>query len=238
MESSSLKLTFQGFLESFPLMERMKARVEREYERGEWNELDRRVWEHSYSMRDLSQWPFDAVSVFTEGESCYYLGSLKSACSLESFPDRFGHGVDVVVSCCAEELRAMTGGPTNWRLYFLSQGVKSLQFAMRDLTVRSRDDAAGVPFRVLFHCFGGINRSTGTLAAWLVIGHNYTAEEAVDAILRVRPSLRPWCDRDYVLWVLGSLEVQRQTVQTQVYALARDVQVDRVSYWMPPASVV
>jgi len=122
-------------------MNRLKARIEGAYERGEWNEVDYQVWEHKYNLRDLGQWPFDAVRV-PAGGNHYYLGSLKSACSLETFSERFGHGIDVVVSCCAEELQTMKGGPGSWRLYFQSQEVKSLQFAMRDVPVRSGADAA------------------------------------------------------------------------------------------------
>lgn len=162
----------------------------------------------------------------------------------------------------------MKGGPGSWRLYFHSQEVKSLQFAMRDVPVRSGADAAtfleearqtanawyavaaqllvcrqqaheaGAGFGVLFHCFGGINRSSGALAAWLMIAHTWTAEEAVAAILEARPSLRPWCDRDYVLWVLGSLEMQLDEVQRRVRDLARHVRVGRMTYWTPPASVL
>ena len=44
---------------------------------------------------------------------------------------------------------------------------------------------------VLFHCFGGINRSAGVLCAWLVVGYNYSAEDAVQLLLEKRLSLRP-----------------------------------------------
>ena len=57
----------------------------------------------------------------------------------------------------------------------------------------------GESMHVLFHCFGGINRSAGVLCAWLVVGYNYSAEDAVQLLLEKRPSLRPWHNRSYVL---------------------------------------
>ena len=64
----------------------------------------------------------------------------------------------------------------------------------------------GESMHVLFHCFGGINRSAGALCAWLVVGYNYSAEDAVQLLLEKRPSLRPWHNRPYVLEALWKLE--------------------------------
>ena len=64
----------------------------------------------------------------------------------------------------------------------------------------------GESMHVLFHCFGGINRSAGALCAWLVVGYNYSAEDAVQLLLEKRPSLRPWHNRPYVLKALWKLE--------------------------------
>jgi len=51
-----------------------------------------------------------------------------------------------------------------------------------------------------------INRSAGALCAWLVVGYNYSAEDAVKLLLEKRPSLRPWHNRPYVLEALWKLE--------------------------------
>ena len=59
----------------------------------------------------------------------------------------------------------------------------------------------GESMHVLFHCFGGINRSAGVLCAWLVVGYKYSAEDAVQLLLEKRPSNRP-----YVLEALWKLE--------------------------------
>ena len=44
---------------------------------------------------------------------------------------------------------------------------------------------------VLFHCFGGINRSAGVSCAWLVVGYNYSAEDAVQLLLENKTFLAP-----------------------------------------------
>ena len=55
------------------------------------------------------------------------------------------------------------------------------------------------PMNILFHCFGGINRSAAVLCAWLMAAYGYSAEDATKLLLTKRPSLRPWSHRDYVL---------------------------------------
>ena len=59
---------------------------------------------------------------------------------------------------------------------------------------------------VLFHCFGGIHRSPAALAATLMAREGLQAQEAIEQILRRRPSLRPWKNRDYILWALKHWE--------------------------------
>ena len=61
---------------------------------------------------------------------------------------------------------------------------------------------------ILFHCFGGINRSAAILCAWLFVAYDYTAEDAIKLLRTKRPSLRPWRHRDYVLDALWMVEQQ------------------------------
>lgn len=68
---------------------------------------------------------------------------------------------------------------------------------------------------VLFHCFGGINRSAGVLCAWLVVAYDFSADDAVRLLLEKRPSLRPWRNRPYVLEALFKLEGLRMEWQLQ-----------------------
>ena len=65
------------------------------------------------------------------------------------------------------------------------------------------------PMNILFHCFGGINRSAAVLCAWLIAAYGYSAEDATKLLLTKRPSLRPWRHRDYVLEALWMVEQQR-----------------------------
>ncbi|CAE7234086.1 unnamed protein product [Symbiodinium microadriaticum] len=133
---------------------------------------------------------------------------------LHEFQSLFGREVTVVVSLCAQDQWNMRGAPEDWSAYFESMEVRFLSFAMQDLCVSASADAltfynqarhtvdtwleaatqlvacfeqfaaSGRPFHVLFHCVGGINRSSGMLAAWLVIAHGFSAEDAIDRILQ------------------------------------------------------
>ena len=75
--------------------------------------------------------------------------------------------------------------------------------------------------RVLFHCFGGINRSTGILCAWLVVAYEHSALEAVQLLLQKRPALSPWRNRPYVLEALWHLEGLRAEWQRDFSATHR-----------------
>ena len=63
------------------------------------------------------------------------------------------------------------------------------------------------PMRILCHCFGGISRSSAILCAWLIVAYDYTAE-AIDLLLKKRPSLRPWRHRSYVLDALYCVDLE------------------------------
>jgi hypothetical protein len=38
--------------------------------------------------------------------------------------------------------------------------------------------------KILFHCFGGINRSAAVLCAWLIAAYGYSAEDAIKLLLK------------------------------------------------------
>ena len=65
------------------------------------------------------------------------------------------------------------------------------------------------PMHILFHCFGGINRSAAILCAWPIVAYDYSAEDAIKLLLTRGPSLRRWRHRDYVLDALWMVEQQR-----------------------------
>ncbi|CAK8991974.1 Sodium/potassium/calcium exchanger 1 [Durusdinium trenchii] len=48
---------------------------------------------------------------------------------------------------------------------------------------------------ILFHCFGGVNRSSAALCAWLIFRRQLSAEAAVQSLLTARPTLHPWKHR-------------------------------------------
>ena len=84
---------------------------------------------------------------------------------------------------------------------------KSICFQLWQQSIIAVD--ADKPRNILFHCFGGINRSAAVLCAWLIAAYGYSAEDAIKLLLTKRPSLRPWRHRDYVLEALWMVEQQR-----------------------------
>jgi hypothetical protein len=65
---------------------------------------------------------------------------------------------------------------------------------------------------LLFHCFGGINRSSAALAAWLIFKHAMNADDAIDVLLKAHPTLNPWVKRPHILWALKTWEKRRLSV--------------------------
>ena len=59
---------------------------------------------------------------------------------------------------------------------------------------------------ILFHCFGGVNRSSAALCAWLIFRRRLSAEAAVQSLLTARPTLHPWKHRPHVFWALRTWE--------------------------------
>ena len=59
---------------------------------------------------------------------------------------------------------------------------------------------------ILFHCFGGVNRSSAALCAWLIFRRRLSAEAAVQSLLTARPTLHPWKHRPHVFGALRTWE--------------------------------
>eukprot|EP00438_Fugacium_kawagutii_P013261 Skav225488 [mRNA] locus=scaffold868:67474:68202:- [translate_table: standard] len=174
----------------------------------------------------------------TDG-ACVMLGSLKGACSLEEISSTLSVEVTVVVTMCAQEMKirgAPTDWSEYFRRQNIfhvtcqledttlkppqrwTERIPSLvddcleQWKMVCCQLWKHSITAVMESRcmnVLFHCFGGINRSAGVLCAWLIIGYNFTKDDAVRMLLEKRPSLRPWHNRPYVLEALYKLETLR-----------------------------
>ena len=213
--------------------------ISERYARGPWTAVDYAVLFFCYDLGSIADWPVDAVVVQTAHRQKCLLGSLRSAADLRAAEALTGTRASVVVSVCWEAEMRVRGAPRDWGAHFQESGVTHLQVPLDDLRIvyaRScgqflecaqqcaetwrgmwralcgiRDSClkSGEDFNVLFHCFGGINRSPGALCAWLVLDGQCTVDEAVAALLEARPALCPWQSRDYVLLALNRLRAQK-----------------------------
>ena len=210
----------------------MKHLIQTYFYHGPWRHLDRVMWNHSYNLGDLRAWPLDATIVYESSDMVYVLGSLKSAANLAEVAHICGVQVNTLVTLCAKELQAK-GTPKSLDAYLRLHSAQQCVYALDDLTVKVAQDPTlyteqaqkncrvwseiartlnarramlGKKQVVLFHCFGGIHRSPAALAATLMAREGLQAQEAIEQILRRRPSLRPWKNRDYILWALKHWE--------------------------------
>lgn len=213
--------------------------ISRRYEHGPWSDMDYAAWFASYNFGDISEWPLDVVVVNCEPREKCLLGSLRTAADLLHAEYVTGVPITVVVSVCWKAEMQVKGTPEDWNEHFFLSGVQHLQVELDDyqvkygqnpdwfmecaencirtwkamadalLTARIACREAGRDFNVLFHCFGGINRSPAALCAWLVQDKHCSAEDAVARVLEARPALGSWQRRDYVLLALYRLQDSR-----------------------------
>ena len=172
-------------------------------------------------------------------QAAVLLGSLQAACNLVSIKEELGVSITVVVSMCKNEMNIEGAPPCWKKYFKQQNAVHiqcqledyTVKQPQRDVNEHRalRKDClsawkcicsqlwqqsiaaviAEKPMNVLFHCFGGINRSAGILCAWLIVACGYSAEEAIQLLLKKRPSLRPWRHRDYVIDALWMVEQDR-----------------------------
>ena len=192
-----------------------------------WNDLDRITRWHPYSFGSIEEWPLDAAVICKPTDrASVLLGSIKAACSLEDIFQALSVKVTVVVGapkdwaqyfqqekvfhimCHLEDTTLKPSHRWEERIPDLvASCLEQWKIVCGQLWKQSMLAVTrGESMHVLFHCFGGINRSAGALCAWLVVGYNYSAEDAVQLLLKKRPSLRPWHNRPYVLEALWQLE--------------------------------
>ena len=207
-------------------------------------ELDRVVNNFEYHFGDISAWPDDIVHVHSaspEATEKVYLGSLAALRSLNK-----EKGVSIAISLCAADMQSIKGRPDNgWKQFLQDMSIRHLSFDLGDpktklpgehacceemaevyfltwqkmcshLTQMMLDTPDGDSCGLLFHCFGGINRSSAALVAWLIFRHDLSAEAAIDILLSVRPSLRPWEKRPHVLWALKTWETQQASIHAMI----------------------
>ena len=201
---------------------------------------DRLVNGFAYHFGDISEWPNDMVRVYpvdrTGTEACF-LGSLAALRCLKDTK-----GVHVVISLCASEMRRIRGQPEEgWAAFLAGMSVEHVPIdlddprtklpgedpfckemgncyfaAWQNMCVKTRRSLLGreddLSTGLLFHCFGGVNRSSAALAAWLIFQHAMDADDAIDLLLKARPTLNPWEKRPHILWALKTREKRRLSV--------------------------
>ena len=180
------------------------------------------------------------------------LGSLKAACSLEDIVETTSLKVTVVVTMRAQEMKIAGAPTDWTKYFqeqdvfriqchledttlkparrwleqipdLVASCLRQWKIVCNRLWKQSMLAVAGdKSMRVLFHCFGGVNRSAGILCAWLVVAYEHSALEAVQLLLPKRPAMRPWRNRPYVLEALWHLEGLRAEWQRDFSAAHRD----------------
>ena len=142
------------------------------------------------------------------------LGSLQAACNLDVIKEDLGVSVTVVVSMCETEMNvhgAPSNWNDYFRehdvVHIHSQldditvrqpgrnlerhealqkkclsNWKSICFQLWQHSIIAVNEDK--PMHILFHCFGGINRSAAVLCAWLIAAYGYSAEDAIKLLLK------------------------------------------------------
>ena len=130
--------------------------------------------------------------------------------------------VDIVVTLNADDA-PRRGEPEDWTEHFQSKNIVNLRYGGYDETgvqpgspefqakkqefldiwkamMADLDEVlAGKTGKVtiLYHCFGGVNRSAAALCAFLIGRRKYSAEDAVRALMSARAGQNYWFKRDY-----------------------------------------
>ena len=154
--------------------------------------------------------------------------------------------ITCVVSVCAKEMRNIHGQPViGWNAFFQQLHIHWICFDLDDpCTISGCDMFAenagnewlpvGIEMcvalmkhleqspkqehSILFHCFGGINRSSAGLCAWMIFRREVSGKEAIRSLLMARPSLHPWKYRPHVLRALHVWEMDQERIRPQILA--------------------
>eukprot|EP00439_Symbiodinium_sp_Y106_P011248 s4186_g1.t1 len=198
--------------------------------RLEWKEQDWRLFKASKGLRNedsIGKWPLDMVEVFSNQKYRFYLGSISSALK---FDERYK--LDFVFTMNADDARR-DGEPEDWLAFFRERNVTNFRFSDFDTTnvepgtpkwlqkkeeflkiwsavvesLRQNTSESGEQVQILFHCFGGVIRSTAALVAAL-ISLSMSTEEAIEHVLKARAGQEYWRRRDYFIEALLEFEAQ------------------------------
>ena len=152
-----------------------------------------------------------AKTVPLEKPEIYFLGSLAACAHLPTHQAEIplcSHRVSVVLSFCRAEMERIRGRPEmGWKSWLEDLKIQWFVFDLEDPRPRLHDatgfceDVASVCLSwmemcrallqhltqtpgILFHCFGGINRSSAALCAWLIFRHGLTTGSCAQLVDR------------------------------------------------------
>ena len=194
--------------------------------------------------------PLEKPEIYFLGSlaACAHLGTHQAETPLIS------HRVSVTLSFCRAEMQRIRGQPEmGWKSWFQNLQIRWFVFDLDDPKTRLHDATSfcedmgnawlscwmemcctllqhlsETPKRdergILFHCIGGVNRSSAALCAWLIFRHGLTTQEAVQSLLAARPTLCPWQHRPHVFWALHTWEKnQDHIIRPRILAEVRQM---------------
>jgi hypothetical protein len=183
----------------------------------------------------IGDWPIDAAIIFDDGRHVLSLGSVKSACEITEVNRRLGVNIDIVVTMNADDTRRYGergcyatyyaelgvenlryGGFDKTNVKGEEYDAKKMEYVRRWVAMCSDIDAAFLdgeeavsPVRdnvtILFHCYGGVNRSGSALCAFLILRKERTAKQAIEILVAARPGNDYWKKRGY--FIDGLIEI-------------------------------
>jgi len=160
---------------------------------------------------------------------------VKSACEITEVNRRLGVKIDIVVTMNDDDTRRYGergcyttyyaelgvenlryGGFDKTNVKGEEYAAKKMEYVRRWVTMCSDIDAAFLdgeesvsPVRdnvtILFHCYGGVNRSGSALCAFLILRKEHTAKQAIERLVAARPGNDYWKKRGY--FIDGLIEI-------------------------------
>ena len=174
----------------------------------------------------------------------YYLGSLAACKHLSPDSAASDRTITCVVSFCAKEMIRIHGQPEiGWNIFFQQVNIHWISFDLDDQAtipgytniienvgedwlsawiemcvdlMKHLEKNPEQEHSILFHCCDGINSSSAGLCAWMIFRRHISAKQAIQSVLKARPSLKPWQDRPHVLWALHVWEMDQEILRPQI----------------------
>jgi len=164
-------------------------------------------------LHDIGDWPIDATQIYDDGRHVLILGSVKSACEITEVNRRLGVKIDIVVTMNDDDTRRYGepdcyatyyaelgvenlryGGFDKTNVKGEEYDAKKMEYVRRWVAMCSDIDAVFLDgeevvssvrdkVTILFHCYGGVNRSGSALCAFLILRKEHTARQAIERVL-------------------------------------------------------